>query len=95
MKFLRYCHEIDLDLSDKNTQSFGNRSVCGYILNGRVIAIRLNDYPDLVCLFGKADEEGKITVDYALTFAQDFSHFFKETISMLKFQQVNCYGTKY
>lgn len=84
MKFLRYCHEIDLDLSDKNTQSFGNRAVCGYVLNNEIIAIKLNDYPDLVCLFGKADKEDEITMDLALTFAQDFSHFFKETVSIFK-----------
>ena len=85
MKFLRYCHEIDLDLSDNKTQSFGKRAVCGYIFNGAVIAIRLNDYPDLVCLFDKADDEDEITVDFALTFAQDLSHFFKDTASIFKY----------
>ena len=84
MRFLKYCYELDLDLNSEGVIHFGNGSVHGYILQGKLIAVQVSDHGDLFCLFEKDNGTKELTPDYAITFAVNITELLQATIRVAK-----------
>ena len=89
MKFLRYCNSLDLNLDDNNIEHFGDNSVHGFIINEKYIAVSVDGFNDLFCLFGKNNEETELTQDFAKSFAQNMSMFIKETVGIAEHRVID------
>ena len=84
MKFLQYCHEIDINLNENNIQTFGDNVTHGYIINNAYLAIKVIGYNDLFCLFDKDENTPDLTSDFALSFAQNVQYLIKETHKIIE-----------
>lgn len=84
MKFLQYCHEIDINLNENNIQTFGDNVTHGYIINDAYLAIKVIGYNDLFCLFDKDENTPDLTSDFALSFAQNVQSLIKETHKIIE-----------
>ena len=82
MKFLQYCHEINLN--ENNIQTFGDNVTHGYIINNAYLAIKVIGYNDLFCLFDKDENTPDLTSDFALSFAQNVQSLIKETHKIIE-----------
>lgn len=84
MIFLQYCYEIDINLDENSIQIFSNNTIYGYIINEEILAIKVDGYQNLFCLFGKDDNTSELTSDFALSFAQNMHSLIKETHKIIE-----------